>query len=720
MLKFYLNVAIIFLSLSCLSIANTAYHSLPKEFNYNSNDLRNDNDRRMATIFSENNLNEKITSSFSNTENRIDFNSQGSLYNEPLIKSVTTESGLIFEKEFEFRWENNSYIDIIQLLSLSNKAQALQFRLLVNKASDDSTILIFENIQKGADVADSSWVLDYNVFRGVITPSGASVDEISVLLYNVNQNNGLPPGDYSELLKINYRVVDLPDIRDSVKSSIKISNALASTYQGYPIDIEPSRDEFKVFARVPVVYPDHGIIFEMDTVYQFEDDSYTEIIQLKDLSAKAQALQFQLSLNKEISDNTILTFQNIQKGSDISDPSWVLDYNVFRGSLTVNGGSVDEVYVLLYNLNQNNGLPEGDYDELLKVKYRIANLEPLQDSIKSSIVISNALASTYQGYPINITPSRDKLTVIARNRVGFYGDVNGDGCIDVLDIIMVVDHIIGSDSLDALEFERGDIAPWFPGSPAPYPDGFVNVLDLAVLQDIILTGVYPDGTPIHNCRYVTLPKLNSTSNNKVTFYIYSAGITTYLNSEVDIVGVQIEFGDVSDNPGNMIISTALGQGYYMSTNELLKVLLYDRQGSKVIEEGNNILADMPFDITTPQDITIQNLILIDVNRQKLTENEYEIVYGIPPNFPTDYRLYQNYPNPFNSTTTIRFSIPEGNNVSLKVYDILGSEIETLINEEKSARTHEIKWNAANLPSGVYFYQLKAGDYTSVKKMILMK
>ena len=397
-----------------------------------------------------------------------------------------------------------------------------------------------------------------------------------------------------------------------------------------------------------------------------------------------------------------------------------MDYNVFRGPLTASGGSVDEVYVLLYNLNQNNGLPEGEYDELLKVKYRIANLEPLQDSVKSSIVISNALASTYQGYPINITPSRDKLTVIARNRVGFYGDVNGDGCIDVLDIIMVVDHIIGSDSLDALEFERGDIAPWFPGSPAPYPDGFVNVLDLAVLQDIILTGVYPDGTPIHNCRYVTLPKLNSTSINKVTFYIYSAGITAYLNSEVDIVGVQIEFGDVSDNPGNMIISTALGQGYYMSTNELLKVLLYDRQGSKVIEEGNNILADMPFDITTPQDITIQNLILIDVNRQKLTENEYEIVYGIPPNFPTDYRLYQNYPNPFNSTTTIRFSIPEGNNVSLKVYYILGSEIETLINEEKSARTHEIKWNAANLPSGVYFYQLKAGDYTSVKKMILMK
>ena len=87
---------------------------------------------------------------------------------------------------------------------------------------------------------------------------------------------------------------------------------------------------------------------------------------------------------------------------------------------------------------------------------------------------------------------------------------------------------------------------------------------------------------------------------------------------------------------------------------------------------------------------------------------------------SEYRLMNNYPNPFNPSTKIKFGVKENVNVSLKVYDILGSEIETLINEEKSARTHEIKWNAANLPSGVYFYQLKAGDYTSVKKMILMK
>ncbi len=268
-------------------------------------------------------------------------------------------------------------------------------------------------------------------------------------------------------------------------------NALASTYQGQSIDITPSREVFKIFAGVPVVYPDYGIIFQRDTVYQLEDDSYIEIMQLKDLSDTLQALQFKLLVNKSLDDSTILTFQNIQKGSDILDPSWVLDYNVFRGLLTANGGSVDEINVLLYNLHQNNGLPEGNYDELFKVKYRVADLPVLHDSIKSSIKITEALGSTYQGYPINITPSRNELVVFALNRIGLYGDVNGDGCLDVLDIIMIVDHIIGRDSLALDEFERADISPWITGNPVPHPDGFVNVLDLAVLQEIILTENLP-------------------------------------------------------------------------------------------------------------------------------------------------------------------------------------------------------------------------------------
>ncbi len=94
--------------------------------------------------------------------------------------------------------------------------------------------------------------------------------------------------------------------------------------------------------------------------------------------------------------------------------------------------------------------------------------------------------------------------------------------------------------------------------------------------------------------------------------------------------------------------------------------------------------------------------------------------------PTEYALYQNYPNPFNPTTTIKYSIPSSvethrnASVQLKVYDLLGREVATLVNEEKQPGEYEVEFNAANLPSGVYFYQLKAGSYTATKKFLLLK
>jgi predicted GH43/DUF377 family glycosyl hydrolase len=88
--------------------------------------------------------------------------------------------------------------------------------------------------------------------------------------------------------------------------------------------------------------------------------------------------------------------------------------------------------------------------------------------------------------------------------------------------------------------------------------------------------------------------------------------------------------------------------------------------------------------------------------------------------PTEFVLEQNYPNPFNPSTTIKYSIPELSNVKLTLFNLLGEEVTTLVNEEKMAGNYSVEFNAANLPSGVYFYQLKAEEYISTKKMILMK
>ena len=88
--------------------------------------------------------------------------------------------------------------------------------------------------------------------------------------------------------------------------------------------------------------------------------------------------------------------------------------------------------------------------------------------------------------------------------------------------------------------------------------------------------------------------------------------------------------------------------------------------------------------------------------------------------PTNFNLEQNYPNPFNPSTTFRYSIPQQSKVVIKVLDILGNEIETLVNEEKPSGTYELTWYAANLPSGVYFYRLQARNFVETKKMLLLK
>jgi hypothetical protein len=91
-----------------------------------------------------------------------------------------------------------------------------------------------------------------------------------------------------------------------------------------------------------------------------------------------------------------------------------------------------------------------------------------------------------------------------------------------------------------------------------------------------------------------------------------------------------------------------------------------------------------------------------------------------PQIPQKFALYQNYPNPFNPTTTISYDLPERAHVKLTVYNILGQEVATLVNAEQEPGRYNVNFNASDLPSGVYFYRLEAGNFIEQKKMILIK
>ncbi|HSD64513.1 MAG TPA: T9SS type A sorting domain-containing protein [Ignavibacteriaceae bacterium] len=114
---------------------------------------------------------------------------------------------------------------------------------------------------------------------------------------------------------------------------------------------------------------------------------------------------------------------------------------------------------------------------------------------------------------------------------------------------------------------------------------------------------------------------------------------------------------------------------------------------------------------------------IDFNRNF----EYSNSINVTVDLPKEFYLSQNYPNPFNPETEIEYTVPNDSKVSIKIFDILGNEIATLINDEKPAGNYSLTWNAVNLPSGIYFYELRAvptgrqaGGFIQTKKMVLLK
>ena len=119
---------------------------------------------------------------------------------------------------------------------------------------------------------------------------------------------------------------------------------------------------------------------------------------------------------------------------------------------------------------------------------------------------------------------------------------------------------------------------------------------------------------------------------------------------------------------------------------------------------------------------VYEIVAVDAHRN-VSEFVYEdgpTCVGVSEALPTEFSLEQNYPNPFNPTTTIAYSLPVAGNVSLKVYNVLGAEVVSLVNEQQPAGRYEVVLDASALASGMYFYRLTSGEFTSLRKMVLVK
>jgi uncharacterized lipoprotein YddW (UPF0748 family) len=189
----------------------------------------------------------------------------------------------------------------------------------------------------------------------------------------------------------------------------------------------------------------------------------------------------------------------------------------------------------------------------------------------------------------------------------------------------------------------------------------------------------------------------------------------------------------TDSADVMIFSVDIAQGSVIAQNNLQKKG-WHKIGTCYTEEGISPILTISNKYLKEGEYLVADAAMLMINR-KLSP---DVIVGvenelIKSEIPSDYSLAQNYPNPFNPTTNIQYNIPvvapspavrdklrEGQNVTLKVYDILGSEVTTLVNEIHTAGKYTVEWNATNVPSGIYFYRLSSDRFTQTKKMVLLK
>lgn len=240
-----------------------------------------------------------------------------------------------------------------------------------------------------------------------------------------------------------------------------------------------------------------------------------------------------------------------------------------------------------------------------------------------------------------------------------------------------------------LDFPSGNTLNTFPGS-VDLRIRTVNNVTLGTYT-INIQGEGPNGTPVHR-RTVTMDVIIPVELTSFSALTNANDVILNWQTATEINNQGFEIQRSSDGEFEKI-GFVPGHG---TTTETQSYIFIDE--NVLPGEYSYRLKQMDYDGTTEY----SNIVEIDVTQ------------------PIEYSLSQNYPNPFNPSTTISYSISKDGLVTLKVYDILGKEVLTLINEVQSAGTKNITFDASELSSGVYYYQLVSGEFTSIKKLILMK
>ncbi len=295
------------------------------------------------------------------------------------------------------------------------------------------------------------------------------------------------------------------------------------------------------------------------------------------------------------------------------------------------------------------------------------------------------------------------------------GDASLDGMIDMTDYLKVVHHYVygGEFTLQGEAFTNGDIDS----------TDVINSCDASMLLSFLDNGCFPfdfggnqpvGGFQPGNVTY------DSTTN--------AATVQLLANDVQNFNGITIQFEfDSSQVDYNAFSSIQIGSGDYVHATKLTPNSATFVFNSPTELNGTFDLGNISFKLNdTKNSVQVQTRYSLDgvnfTDGPVITLNPSGI---ISDEKPSEFVLYQNYPNPFNPTTTIKYAVPKNEKISLKIYDVLGREVKTLVNSVKAPGIYSVTWNGSNnsgskVASGIYFYRLKAGNFVNVKKMILLK
>jgi hypothetical protein len=326
-----------------------------------------------------------------------------------------------------------------------------------------------------------------------------------------------------------------------------------------------------------------------------------------------------------------------------------------------------------------------------------------------------------------ITAVSDNLlydTVTVKNgsiSIRGWGDCNGDYIINLGDVVFLITYLYRS-------------------GPAPQPlwtadvtrNGEVNIGDVVYL----ITYLYKNGPPPCQTGAVLFARQQSTPAELSLYALNQdkANVQLLIDGtfDVDVFGAQLELGWDKDKLELSDISqterTERLQLYHNGGREgQFKAGMVDINGKEYIPAGEGALLTLKMksksDSLDLSSLEIKEAILVDQNGQELAlriDNKVS-----QSNLPKEFSLSQNYPNPSNPQTVIQYALPRDCKVQVTIYNILGQKVRTLVNENQKAGYKRVEWDSKNdqgeqVASGIYFYKIKAGEFSESKKMVILK